>query len=230
MLIEASASLELLESGPFQDLSPQLKIALFLGSMALLSAALVTMTAFTRIVIVFSFVRRALSTNEIPPNQVLLGLSLFMTLFVMAPTFQEIETEAVRPYMLGQISTIEALQRSANAERKFMLRHTRQEDLLLFLNIAEHELLESPEATPMHILIPAFIISELKTAFMMGFCLYLPFIVIDLVVSMILMALGMMMMPPVVISTPCKILLFVMIDGWHLLAKALCLSFDKIPG
>lgn len=219
-------TLHLLQDGPLQDLSPPVRIAILLGGMALLSSAFMAMTAFTRIVIVLSFVRRALSTQEIPPNQVLLGLSLFMTMFVMAPTWNEIESEAIRPLLREEITTAEALARGAHAERKFMLRHTREDDLLLFLELANHDFIESPESTPMHILIPAFIISELRTAFLMGFCLYLPFIVIDLVVSMILMALGMMMMPPVVISTPCKILLFVLIDGWHLLAKALCLSFQ----
>ncbi|MEZ5940746.1 MAG: flagellar type III secretion system pore protein FliP [Planctomycetaceae bacterium] len=223
---EAESTLQMLQDGPLQDLSPQLRLALFLGGLALLSSAFMAMTAFTRIVIVLSFVRRALSTQEIPPNQVLLGLSIFMTLFVMAPTWREIESQAVRPYMNEDISAAEALAIGAAAERKFMLQHTREEDLMLFLNLAEHDLLESRESTPLHILIPAFIISELRTAFLMGFCLFLPFIVIDLVVSMILMALGMMMMPPVVVSTPCKILLFVLIDGWHLLAKAICLSFQ----
>lgn len=223
---DSESTLQLLQEGPLQELSPQLRMALFLGGLALLSSAFVAMTAFTRIVIVLSFVRRALSTQEIPPNQVLLGLSIFMTMFVMAPTWQEIDQSAIQPLLREEITTTEALSRGAAAERRFMLQHTRDADLLLFLNLANHDPLESPEATPLHILIPAFIISELRTAFMMGFCLFLPFIVIDLVISMILMALGMMMMPPVVISTPCKILLFVLIDGWHLLAKALCLSFQ----
>jgi flagellar biosynthesis protein FliP len=215
----------ILETEAFQQLSPQLKVALFLGALAFLSSALVTMTAFTRIVIVLSFIRRALSTQEIPPNQVILGLSLFLTMFVMAPTFSQIEQQAVTPYLDGTISGEEAWHHGSGAIRNFMLSQTRSADLELFVELAGAEAIETPESTPLRILVPAFIISELKTAFIMGFCLYLPFVLIDLVISVILMALGMMMMPPVVISTPCKLLLFVLVDGWHLIARALSLSF-----
>jgi flagellar biosynthetic protein FliP len=211
-----------------RDLAPPIQIALLLGAMSLLSAAFVTLTAFTRIAIVLSFVRRALSTQEIPPNQVMLGLALFMTLFVMAPTFQELQLQAVQPYLNGEVTSIEAWTTAARIQSHFMLQHTREADLQLFLDLGEYPDPVEPAATPLLALIPAFIISELRTAFLMGFCLFLPFVVIDLVVSMILMALGMMMMPPVVISTPCKLLLFVMIDGWHLLARALCLSFRVV--
>lgn len=217
---------ELLQSETFQDLSPQLKVGLFLGAMAFLSSALVTMTAFTRIVIVLSFVRRALSTQEIPPTQVLLGLSLFLTLFVMGPTFSAIEQQAVSPYVHEEISGIEAWQRGSEEMRKFMLVQTRRDDLMLMLELGDAGDVETPESVPLRILIPAFVISELKTAFIMGFCIYLPFVLIDLVVSVILMALGMMMMPPVVISTPCKLLLFVLVDGWSLIVRALALSFQ----
>lgn len=215
----------ILETEAFQQLSPQLKVALFLGALAFLSSALVTMTAFTRIVIVLSFIRRALSTQEIPPNQVILGLSLFLTMFVMAPTFSQIEQEAVTPYLDGTITGEQAWHQGAGAIRNFMLSQTRSADLALFVELSGGEAIETPESTPLRILVPAFIISELKTAFIMGFCLYLPFVLIDLVISVILMALGMMMMPPVVISTPCKLLLFVLVDGWHLIARALSLSF-----
>lgn len=215
-----------LETDGFQHLSPQLKVALFLGGMAFLSSALVTLTAFTRIVIVLSFVRRALSTQEIPPTPVILGLSLFLTMFVMAPTFRAIEDEAVRPYLDGTKTGIEAWQAGSSALRTFMITQTRKTDLMLFVDLAGMDGLESPESTPMRVLVPAFVISELKTAFIMGFCLYLPFVLIDLVVSVILMSLGMMMMPPVVISTPFKILLFVLVDGWQLVVRALSLSFN----
>ena len=216
---------KMLESESFQNLSPQLKVALFLGMMAFLSSALVTMTAFTRIVIVLSFIRRALSTQEIPPTQVILGLSLFLTMFVMAPTFREIESKAVVPYLDGNINGAQAWMNGADALKVFMLKQTRKDDLALFVEMSGSGAIESPESTPLTTLIPAFVISELKTSFIMGFCLYLPFVLIDLVMSVILMALGMMMMPPVVISTPCKILLFVLIDGWQLIARALSLSF-----
>jgi len=224
-MIDATTVGKLLESESFQNLSPQLKVALFLGGMAFLSSALVTMTAFTRIVIVLSFIRRALSTNEIPPTQVILGLSLFLTMYVMAPTFKQIESRAVVPYLDGQINGAEAWNQGADALRAFMLKQTRKDDLALFVEMSGSGSIDSPQSTPLSTLIPAFVISELKTSFIMGFCLYLPFVLIDLVMSVILMALGMMMMPPVVISTPCKILLFVLVDGWQLIARALSLSF-----
>ncbi|WP_437204140.1 flagellar type III secretion system pore protein FliP [Planctomicrobium sp. SH664] len=217
---------KILETEAFQSLSPQMKVALFLGALTFLSSALVTMTAFTRIVIVLSFVRRALSTQEIPPTQVILGLSLFLTMFVMAPTFSKIEATAISPYLAGTSTGAEAWTAGSAALRDFMLKQTRNEDLLLFMDLSGTGEIATAESLPLTTLVPAFVISELKTAFIMGFCLYLPFVLIDLVMSIILMALGMMMMPPVVISTPCKILLFVLIDGWHLIARALSLSFD----
>ncbi|WP_437187507.1 flagellar type III secretion system pore protein FliP [Planctomicrobium sp. SH668] len=224
-MIEPTTASRILESEAFQNLSPQLKVALFLGAMAFLSSALVAMTAFTRIVIVLSFVRRALSTQEIPPTQVILGLSLFLTAYVMAPTFREIESKAIVPYLDGTINGADAWMNGSDALKSFMLKQTRKEELSLFLELSGSDGIESPQSTPMTTLIPAFILSELKTSFIMGFCLYLPFVLIDLVMSIILMALGMMMMPPVVVSTPCKILLFVLMDGWQLIARSLSLSF-----
>lgn len=217
---------DLLQSDSFQGMSPHLRTALFITALTFLSSMLVTMTAFTRIVIVLSFVRRALATQEIPPTQVIIGLSLFLTFFVMAPTVSNIEQNAFAPYMAEEITAKESWDRVSGELRSFMLKQTRKKDLLLFVEMSGIKGLSSPSETPMRILIPAFIISELKTAFLMGFCLYLPFILVDLVVSVILMALGMMMMPPVVISTPCKILLFILVDGWALIARALSLSFN----
>jgi flagellar biosynthetic protein FliP len=225
-MTDPSTMHRMLESETFQNLSPQLKVAMFLGAMAFLSSALVTMTAFTRIVIVLSFIRRALSTQEIPPTQVILGLSLFLTAFVMAPTFHQIESQAVNPYLNGSLDGGQAWAAGSQALHSFMLRQTRKDDLALFLELSGTGPISDPSLTPLPTLIPAFVISELKTSFIMGFCLYLPFVLIDLVMSVILMALGMMMMPPVVISTPCKILLFVLADGWHLVARALSLSFN----
>ncbi len=215
----------ILESPAYQELSPQLKVALFLGMLTFLTSALVTMTAFTRIVIVLSFIRRALSTQEIPPTQVIVGLAMFLTMFVMAPTFHEIESRAVVPYLDQTISGAQAWNAGSAALKSFMLKQTRKEDLGLFVELSGASTAITEESIPMTTLIPAFVISELKTSFIMGFCLYLPFVLIDLVMSVILMALGMMMMPPVVVSTPCKILLFVLVDGWHLIARALSLSF-----
>lgn len=216
---------QIIQSDGFQGLSPQIKVALFLGGMALISAALVTMTAFTRIVIVLSFVRRALSTQEIPPTQVVLGLSLFLTMFVMGPTLTAIEQQAVRPYLASSIDGMQAWELGKNELHKFMIRQTRKADIALFARMSNVTLIQTPEDTPLQVLIPAYVVSELKTAFIMGFCLYIPFILIDLVVSIILMSLGMMMMPPMVISTPFKILLFILVDGWQLIARVLSLSF-----
>ncbi|MCA9085932.1 MAG: flagellar type III secretion system pore protein FliP [Planctomycetaceae bacterium] len=221
----ASTVQQVLESGGFQELSPQLKVAIFLGGMAFISSALVTMTAFTRIVIVLSFVRRALATQDIPPTQVVLGLSMFLTFFVMGPTFTEIETQAVRPYLAEEITGDVAFNNASTALQSFMLRQTRKADIALFAKMADVTSIQTAADTPMRVLIPAYVISELKTAFIMGFCMYIPFMLIDLVVSVILMSLGMMMMPPMVISTPFKILLFVMVDGWQMIAKVLSMSF-----
>ena len=219
------------------DLSMPIQIAIFLGALSFGSAMLVSLTAFTRIVIVLSFVRRALSTQEIPPNPVILGLSLFLTLFVMAPTFEAIHDNAIKPYMDAQEKTEEtsegddkftfkkAIDAGALELKRFMMVNTRTSDLQLFFDLSGAEIPQDRLDTPMKVAVPAFIVSELKTAFIMGFCIYLPFLMIDLVVSTVLMSLGMMMMPPVVVSTPCKILLFIMVDGWQLIAKALVSSF-----
>ena len=209
----------------FQELAAPLQLALFLGSMVLLAGALVSLTAFTRIVIVLSFVRRALATQEIPPNPVIIGLSLFLTLFVMGPTLTSINDRAITPLVNKEISTREALTLASEDLRQFMIQQTRIRDLRLFMDIADETEIDSERDTPMRVLIPAFIVSELKTAFIMGFCIYVPFLLIDLVVSTVLMSLGMMMMPPMIVSTPCKIMLFVMVDGWHLVVMSLSRSF-----
>lgn len=209
----------------FGSLAPQLQVALFLGAMVLLSSLLVTLTSFTRIVIVMSFVRRALTTQEIPPNPVVLGMSLFLTLFTMGPTLEAIEANAVQPYMTEQVSGFEAWEAGWNELRTFMLYQTRKKDLALFLDLAHVEGVSMPQQVPARVLVPAFVTSELKTAFIMGFCIYIPFLLVDLVVSVVLMSLGMMMMPPVVVSTPLKILLFVLVDGWRLIMQALAMSF-----
>ncbi len=217
----------------FGELAPPVQIALFLGAMSFATAALVSLTAFTRIIIVLSFVRRALSTQEIPPNQVILGLSFFLTLFVMAPTMENINTNGVQPYLLAQQSegtkgdfTVMQLWQVASDEiRVFMTAHTRGNDLQLFVDLSQTPQPSAASEAPLKVLIPAFIISELKTAFVMGFCIYIPFLLIDLVISTVLMSLGMMMMPPVIVSTPCKLLLFVLVDGWQLISKALVSSF-----
>jgi flagellar biosynthesis protein FliP len=209
----------------FSGLAPQLQVALFLGGLMMLSALLVTLTSFTRIVIVLSFVRRALTTQEIPPNQVVLGMSLFLTMFTMGPTLESIEAKAVQPYMSKQMTGVEACQAGWVELRSFMLYQTRKQDLALFIELSNIGQLSTPEEAPARVLVPAFVTSELKTAFIMGFCIYIPFLLVDLVVSVVLMSLGMMMMPPVVVSTPLKILLFVLVDGWRLIMQALAMSF-----
>lgn len=213
------------ESGFIQTLSPPLQMAIFLGSLVLLPAALSCLTCFTRITIVLSFVRRGLSTQEIPPNTVLIGLALFLTVFIMEPTLTRLNTEAVLPYMNQEISNVEAFRRGVEIHKTFMLRQTRKHDLALFLHMSKSGPIATPEQTPISVLIPAFIISELKTAFFMGFCVYIPFLLVDIVVATVLMSMGMMMMPPVIVSTPFKVLLFVLADGWHLVAMSLNQSF-----
>lgn len=215
----------LAESGLLQNLSPPLQMAIFLGSLVLLPAALSCLTCFTRIAIVMSFVRRGLSTQEIPPNTVLIGLSLFLTIFIMEPTLSKLNEKSVLPYLNGEVTGIEAIRRGIEIHKGFMLRQTRKHDLALFAHMSKSGPIQTPQDTPISVLIPAFIISELKTAFVMGFCIYIPFLLVDLVVSTVLMSMGMMMMPPVIISTPFKILLFVLADGWHLVSLSLSQSF-----
>lgn len=209
----------------FQNLSTPVQIALLLGAFAFVPAALMTLTCFTRIIIVLSFVRQGLATQNIPPNMVLLGLSLFLTLFIMQPTVDEIGQKALTPYMNKQISGIDAVRNSAGSLQRFMLRQTRKQDIALFLQMSGNKTVEEPEQTPFIILVPAFVISELKTAFIMGFCIFLPFLMVDLVVSSVLTSMGMVMMPPALISAPFKILLFVLADGWYLVVRAISVSF-----
>lgn len=217
----------------FGELASPMQIAIFLGAMSFATAALVCLTAFTRIIIVLSFVRRALATQEIPPNQVVLGLAVFLTLFVMAPTMERINKEGVQPYLAAQkteetkadFTMIDLWNVSSEAIHAFMIVHTRADDLQLFVDLSGNTSVSTTDDIPLKTLVPAFVISELKTAFIMGFCIYIPFLLIDLVISTILMSLGMMMMPPVIVSTPCKILLFILVDGWQLISKALVTSF-----
>jgi flagellar biosynthetic protein FliP len=214
----------------FAGLSPPVQIALLLGLTVLLPALVVTATSFTRCVIVLAFVRQALATPNVPPNLVLTGLSLFLTFYIMQPVFHEIDQKALQPYMQQQIPGQEALRQGLEIYKRFLLRHTRKSDLSLFLHFAglsENPQLQKPEDTPFFVVLPAFVISELKTAFLMGFCIYLPFLMVDLVVASVLTSMGMVMMPPVTISAPFKVLLFVLADGWHLISYALTASFGS---
>jgi flagellar biosynthesis protein FliP len=213
------------QSDAMQNLSAPMQTALFMGAMTLLPAALVTMTSFTRIVIVLSFVRRAVTSQDIPPNLVITGMALFLTLYTMGATLEEVNNKAITPYLDKKIDGATALKAGITPVETFMLRQTRRQDLALFLNLAGMTSVQEPADTPFRVLVPAFVISELKTAFIMGFCIYLPFLLVDLVVSSVLTSMGMIMMPPVLISAPFKILLFVLADGWHLVARALTASF-----
>jgi flagellar biosynthetic protein FliP len=205
--------------------SAPLQILLLLTLLTFVPAILVTMTSFTRIAIVFHFMRQALGTQEMPSNQILMGLTLFLTAFIMAPVGERINAVAVQPALAGQIDVSEAVQRATPPLREFMLRQTREADLGLFVEFAKIPRPKTREDLPMRVVIPAFVISELKTGFQMGFFLFIPFLLIDLVVSTTLLSMGMMQLPPAMISLPFKVLLFVMIDGWNLLVGAVVRSF-----
>lgn len=208
-----------------EDVALSLQILVLLTVLSLAPAFLVMMTSFTRIVVVLSFVRNALATNQMPPNQVLIGLALFLTFFVMAPTWQVVNENALQPYLRGEITQTDALDRASIPIREFMYRNTREKDLELFVSMAKMPRPATPGDVPTHVMVPAFVISELKTAFQLGFIIFIPFIVIDMIVASILMSMGMLMLPPVMISLPFKILLFVMVDGWHLVVRSLLLSY-----
>lgn len=202
-----------------------IKLLLLLTSLTFIPAVVLLMTSFTRIIIVLGFVRNALSTQQSPPNQILIGLALFMTLFIMAPVYNNVNTNAVQPYIKGQITQEQAIEIGSKPIKDFMLNQTREKDLALFYKASKIEKPADRYKVPFNVLVPAFAISELKTAFQMGFLIFVPFIVIDMVVASILMSMGMFMLPPVTISLPFKILLFIMADGWHLVVKSLLESF-----
>lgn len=203
-----------------------MSLLLLITVLSIAPAILVLMTSFTRIVVVLGFVRTSLGTQQMPPNQVLIGLALFLTLFVMSPTIGEINQVALQPYLKGELNQTQALEQASIPMKKFMFSHTREKDLLLFMKYTKTEKPNTYQDVPLTVLVPAYAISELKTAFQMGFMIFIPFLVIDMVVASTLMAMGMMMLPPVMISLPFKILLFVLIDGWYLVVKSLLMSFN----
>ena len=208
-----------------EEVALSLQLLALLTVLSLAPAVLVLMTSFTRIVVVLSFLRNALATQQMPPNQVLIGLSLFLTFFVMAPVWSSVNQDALQPYLGGEITQNEAFDKAMDPIREFMFKHTRQADLALFIGLADLEKPETKGDVPTYVLIPAFVISELKTAFQIGFIIFIPFIVIDMIVASTLMSMGMMMVPPMMIALPFKLLLFVLVDGWHLIVKSLLLSF-----
>ena len=211
--------------GGGQSYTLSLQTLILLTSLTFLPAVLLMMTAFTRIIIVLSLLRQALGTLQSPPNQVLIGLSLFLTLFVMAPVFDKINNEALQPYLADQMNVMQALEKGSGPLKEFMLQQTRQEDLALFVKLSKTPPLQGPEAVPLKVLVPAYVISELKTAFQIGFVIFIPFLIIDMVVASVLMSMGMMMLSPVTISFPFKLMLFVLVDGWSLLIGSLVQSF-----
>lgn len=208
-----------------QEMSTSISLILLLTVLSLAPAILIMMTSFVRIVIVLSFLRNALGLQQVPPNQVVIGLALFLTFFVMAPTLNAINDKALGPYLDGKITQEEALSRATGPLRDFMFRQTREKDIALFVRLARAERPATPDDVATYVLIPAFVTSELRRAFEIGFIIYLPFLVIDMVVASVLMSMGMLMLPPVMISLPFKLLLFVMVDGWDLIIGSLITSF-----
>ncbi len=208
-----------------QDMAVLIEILLVFTILSVAPAILLMTTCFTRLVVAFSFLRSAMGTQQMPPSQVLIGLSLFLTLFIMSPVLRQINEQAVKPYMAEEINLQQAFDLGIKPLRGFMFKQTREKDLALFISMAKLEKPANQDEVPTSILIPAFMISELKTAFQIGFVLFLPFLVIDMVVASVLLSMGMMMLPPVMVSLPFKLLLFVLVDGWHLIVGSLVQSF-----
>ena len=213
-------------AGGSQTYTLSVQTLITLASLTFLPAALLMMTSFTRIIIVLSLLRHALGTQTAPPTQVLIGLSLFLTFFIMSPVLDKVYTDAYQPLSENRITFAQAVERGTVPLRKFMLKQTREADIGLFARLANAPKLESADDVPMRVLIPAFVTSELKTAFQIGFIIFIPFLIIDMVVASVLMSMGMMMMSPVMVSLPFKLMLFVLVDGWHLLMGSLVMSFS----
>ncbi len=218
-------SLQVGESTNPADLSTTLKIVILMTVLALAPSILIMTTSFIRIAITLSFLRQAIGINQSPPNQLLISLALILTFFIMSPVINKSYNEGIKPYLEEQIRGEEAFKKAVGPFRTFMLAQTREQDLALFVNIAKLPAPNTPDDIPLQVLVPAFVISELRTAFMIAFVLFIPFLVIDMVVASVLMSMGMMMLPPVVVSLPFKLLLFVLVDGWYLLVKSLVESF-----
>ena len=214
-----------MNGGPGAGMTLSLQLLLIMGLLTILPSLILMMTSFTRILVVLSILRQALGLNQSPPNQILIGLSLFLSLFIMAPTLEAVNQNAIAPYSAGTLNASQAIGKAGDEFHAFMIRQTRNHDLAMFADIAHAPHFQHPADVPFSILLPAYVTSELKTAFQIGFMLYLPFLVIDLVVASVLMSLGMMMMSPTIVSLPFKLLLFVLVDGWALLMGSLAASF-----
>jgi len=218
--------MNLFNSSSPTNISTSVQLLLLLTVFSVAPGILIMMTFFTRIVIVLSFVRTSLGTQQMPPNQILVGLSLFLTFFIMAPTFSQVNEQALQPLLKEKITLNQAYEKAAEPMKEFMSAHTRQKDLALFLEYADIDKPSSVQDIPLTALVPAYAISELKTAFQIGFMIFIPFLIIDMIIASVLMSMGMMMLPPVMISLPFKILLFVLVDGWNLVVKSLLISFQ----
>jgi flagellar biosynthetic protein FliP len=208
------------------SLDTALRIVLFMTIISLAPALLILLTSFTRIVIVLGFLRQAIGTQQAPGNQIIIGLALFLTLVIMAPVFHQINENAIQPFMAEELTQKEAFMRAQAPLKEFMLTQVREKDIELFLNLTRTETPATPQELPLLVVIPSFVVGELKTAFQMGFILFIPFLIIDMVVASVLMSMGMMMLPPILISLPFKILLFVLVDGWFLIVRSLVLAFQ----
>ena len=208
-----------------QDYSVTLQVLAIMTAMSFIPAAIIMMTSFTRIIVVLAILRQAIGLQQTPSNQVLLGMSLFLSIFIMAPIYEKINERAIEPYLSEQVTSLEALDLAKEPMKAFMLSQVRIKDLETFAKIAGYDQLDSPEATPMVVLIPAFVTCELQTAFIIGFMFFIPFLIVDLVVASVLMAMGMMMLSPMIVSLPFKIMLFVLVDGWSLVMGTLAKSF-----
>lgn len=208
-----------------QDYSVTLQVLAIMTALSFIPAAVIMMTSFTRIIVVLAILRQAIGLQQTPSNQILLGMSLFLSIFIMAPVYQKVNEQAIEPYMNEQVTSVQALELAKEPMKAFMLSQVRIKDLETFAKIAGYDQLNSPEDTPMIVLIPAFVTSELQTAFIIGFMFFIPFLIVDLVVASVLMAMGMMMLSPMIVSLPFKIMLFVLVDGWSLVMGTLAKSF-----
>lgn len=208
------------------DYALAIQVLILLTILSFGPAFITMMTSFTRLIVVFSFMRMALGTQQSPPNQVLIGLAMFLTIYIMAPVFNEVNEEAIQPYLNDEITQTEALQAGSVPLKSFMVKQTREKDLLLFMDLAEQPAVENVEQMPLYVVVPSFIISELRIAFQIGFLIYLPFLVVDLVVASVLLAMGIIFLPPVLVSLPFKILIFVLTDGWYLIVDSMMRGFN----
>ncbi|MBD3232847.1 MAG: flagellar type III secretion system pore protein FliP [candidate division Zixibacteria bacterium] len=218
-------SIQVGESDDASDLTTTLKILVGLTVLSLAPSIIIMVTSFVRIVVIFSFLRHAMGTHQMPPNQLMVGLALILTFFLMAPAIEQVNTNSIQPYLAGDINQKQAYESGIQPIREFMLHQVREKDLELFVNLSKIETPQSPEDIPTYVLIPGFIISELRIAFQIGFTLFIPFLIIDMVVASVLMSMGMLMLPPIMVSLPFKILLFVLVDGWYLIIKSVISSF-----